>query len=277
MKIPQFYHEPVLKNEVIELLVVKKSGIYLDCTLGGGGHFRAIAEKLENDATLIGIDRDIDAIEWNRQHSSNVNVRALFEQSRFSDFDKVLDRYEISGVDGMLLDLGVSSWQIDNENRGFSFMGEGILDMRMNEVEGVPAHEYISSLNESELSKILSEYGEVQNADRMAHTLKNCEFPLKTAADLRNCLSKEYGPNLKYKVLAKVFQALRIAINDELGELRRFLNKSVNYLKPQGRLAVMSYHSLEDRIVKDFMRSAEQACICPAEFSDVCLWEKIFA
>lgn len=260
----QFYHEPVLKNEVIELLVIKKSGIYLDCTLGGGGHFRAIAQKLESDATLIGIDRDCDAIEWNRQHLTNANAGVIIEQSRFSEFDKVLDKHNIRGVDGMLLDLGVSSWQIDNKSRGFSFMGEGMLDMRMNVLEGVPAHEYISSLNESELSKILSEFGEVKNADRMARTLKSCDIPLKTAADLRNCLSKEYGPNLKYKVLAKVFQAIRIAVNDELGELKRFLNKSIEYLKPHGRLAVMSYHSLEDRIVKEFLRSAEQACICPA-------------
>lgn len=262
----QFYHEPVLKDDVIKLLIGNPAGVYLDCTLGGGGHFRAIAEKLEKEATLIGIDRDPDAISWNRQNMVNNDIRIVIEQSRFSEFDEVLKKYEIAGVDGVLLDLGVSSWQIDSKDRGFSYMGEGVLDMRMNKEEGIPADEYITSLSEAELCHILTVYGEVQNAVRMARTLKNCEFPLKTSLDLRNCLSKEYGPNMKYKVLAKIFQALRIAINDELGELNRFLSKAIDYLKPQGRLAVMAYHSLEDRIVKDFFRSAEYPCVCPKEF-----------
>lgn len=261
----QFYHEPVLKDEIIKLLIGNPAGVYLDCTLGGGGHFRAIAEKLEKEATLIGIDRDPDAISWNRQNMVNKDFRIIIEQSRFSEFDTILKKYEITGVDGVLLDLGVSSWQIDNRDRGFSYMGEGALDMRMNKEEGIPANQYITSLSEAELCRILSEYGEVQNAARMAQTLKNCEFPIKTSLDLRNCLSKEYGPNMKYKVLAKIFQALRIAINDELGELNCFLSKAIDYLLPKGRLAVMAYHSLEDRIVKDFLRLAEHPCVCPAE------------
>jgi 16S rRNA (cytosine1402-N4)-methyltransferase len=262
----QFYHEPVLKDDVVKLLIGNLAGVYLDCTLGGGGHFRAIAGKLEKEATLIGIDRDPDAISWNRQNMVNKDLRIIIEQSRFSEFDEVLKKYEIAGVDGVLLDLGVSSWQIDSKDRGFSYMGEGALDMRMNKEEGMPADEYIASLSEAELCHILNEYGEVQNAARMARTLKTCEFPIKTSQDLRNCLSKEYGPNMKYKVLAKIFQALRIAINDELGELDRFLNKAIDYLKPQGRLAVMAYHSLEDRMVKEFLRSAENPCVCPKEF-----------
>ncbi len=270
----QFYHEPVLKNEIVNLLVVDKDGIYLDCTLGGGGHFRAIANELSSNATMVGIDRDPDAIEWNRKNSADAKCRLIIEQSRFSDFEVVLNTYNIGGVDGVLLDLGVSSRQIDNKDRGFSFMGECVLDMRMNSLEGIPANEYIASLNEEELSRILFEYGEVQNSRRMAHTLKRCKFPLKTAADLRECLAGEYGPNLKYKVLAKIFQALRIAVNDELGELKRFLNKIAGYLKPHGRLAVMSYHSLEDRIVKEYLRTAEQACVCPREIP-VCICGKI--
>jgi 16S rRNA (cytosine1402-N4)-methyltransferase len=265
MSTEQFYHEPVLKNEVIDLLVGNPKGVYLDCTLGGGGHFRAIADHLDKGAVLIGIDRDPDAINWNQKNIKNTEVQMIIELSRFSDFDTVLKKHEITGVDGILLDLGVSSWQIDNEDRGFSYMGESALDMRMNKEEGIPADEYISSLSESELAHLLTVYGEVQNAGRMARTLKNCEFPMKTSLDLRNCLAKEYGPNLKYKVLAKIYQALRIAINDELGELNRFLSKVVEYLKPQGRLAVMSYHSLEDRTVKEFLRSAEDACVCPKE------------
>jgi 16S rRNA (cytosine1402-N4)-methyltransferase len=259
----QFYHEPVLKQEIIDLLVVNKTGIYLDCTLGGGGHFRAIAESLDTGATLVGIDRDTDAIEWNRNHPVSKQLNVIIEQSRFSDFDKVLDRNNISGIDGALLDLGVSSWQIDNPERGFSFMRNGSLDMRMDRSSGISAGDYINTVDECELARILDEFGEVKNASRMARVIKNCEFQIDTTDDLGKCLTNEYGPNLKYKVLAKVFQALRIAINDELGELNRFLEKIIRYLKPQGRVAVMAYHSLEDRIVKEFIRKAEYPCVCP--------------
>jgi 16S rRNA (cytosine1402-N4)-methyltransferase len=259
----EFYHEPVLKNEIVSLLVTDKKGIYLDCTLGGGGHFRAVAECLEPGATMIGIDRDSDAIQWNLKNPVQAELRVIIEQSPFSEFDMVLKKHSISAVDGMLLDLGVSSWQIDNKDRGFSFMGDGELDMRMNRSCGISAAEFIRTSSEAELCDILDKYGEVQNVKRMARTIKQCSFPIVTTLDLKNCLTKEYGPNLKYKVLAKVFQAIRIAVNDELGELQRFLEKAVQYLKPSGRIAVMAYHSLEDRIVKEFFRSGEQGCICP--------------
>jgi 16S rRNA (cytosine1402-N4)-methyltransferase len=173
-----------------------------------------------------------------------------------------------------LLDLGISSWQIDNKDRGFSFMGDGVLDMRMNRDNGIPASEFIEITSEKQLAKILELYGEVQNARRMAHTIKSCPFPIKTSSDLRTCLTNEYGQNLKYKVLAKVFQALRIVINDELGELERFLNKIVPYLKLHGRIVVMAYHSLEDRIVKDYLRSEEQGCNCPPHLP-ICVCKRV--
>lgn len=270
----EFYHEPVLKNEIISLLVTDKNGIYLDCTLGGGGHFRAIAESLEPGATVIGIDRDNDAIQWNLKKPLQTQLRVIIEQSPFSEFDKILKMHGISAVDGMLLDLGVSSWQIDNKDRGFSFMGDGELDMRMNRNSGISAAEFIASCSEAELCDVLDKYGEVQNAKRMARTIKQCSYSIVTTLDLRNCLTKEYGPNLKYKVLAKVFQAIRIAVNDELGELQRFLEKSVQFLKPSGRVAVMAYHSLEDRIVKEFFRAGEQGCICPPS-QPVCTCKKV--
>lgn len=270
----EFYHEPVLKKEIISLLVTDKKGIYLDCTLGGGGHFRAVAECLEPGATMIGIDRDSDAIQWNLRNPLQTSSRVIIEQSPFSEFDKVLERHAISAVDGMLLDLGVSSWQIDNKDRGFSFMGDGELDMRMNRNSGISAAEFIVSSSEAELCTVLDRYGEVQNAKRMARTIKQCSHPIVTTFDLRNCLIKEYGPNLKYKVLAKVFQAIRIAVNDELGELQRFLEKSVSFLKPSGRIAVMAYHSLEDRIVKEFFRAGELGCICPPS-QPVCTCKKV--
>jgi 16S rRNA (cytosine1402-N4)-methyltransferase len=270
----EFYHEPVLKSEIVSLLVTDKKGIYLDCTLGGGGHFRAVAECLEPDATMIGIDRDSDAIQWNLNNPVHTPIRVIIEQCPFSEFDKVLEKHTISAVNGMLLDLGVSSWQIDNKDRGFSFMGDGELDMRMNRSCGISAAEFIASCSEAVLFDVLDKYGEVQNAKRMARTIKQCSFPIVTTLDLKNCLTNEYGPNLKYKVLAKVFQAIRIAVNDELGELQRFLEKAVQYLKPSGRIAVMAYHSLEDRIVKEFFRAGEHGCICPPS-QPICTCNKL--
>lgn len=258
-----FYHEPVLREEVLKLLVTTSSGVYVDCTLGGGGHFRMIAEKLDSNATLIGIDRDPDSIRWNQTHKTH-GPGSIIEQCRFSRFDSVLAKYRINAVDGILLDLGVSSFQIENPYRGFSYMKDSALDMRMNTDEGISASELLKTESQSAVAEILERFGEVQNAPRMAKAIKDCPFPLETSADLRECLKREYGPNLKIKVLAKVFQALRIAVNDELGELKLFLNKVCKYLLPNGRVVIIAYHSLEDRMVKEFMRSSEQECVCPA-------------
>lgn len=268
------FHAPVLRDEVCDLLITDPEGVYVDCTLGGGGHFRAIAERLHSQAVLIGIDRDPDAVAWNSENAVN-GPKVILEQSRFSQFDNVLKRNKIAFIDGVLLDLGVSSHQIDKKERGFSYMQESRLDMRMNPSEGVPAEELLRRIDEERLSEILSKYGEIQNSSRMAKTIKNRlkDIPINTSADLKDCLRKEYGPNLNVKIIAKAFQALRIEVNDELGELTRFLDKIVKYLKTGGRLAVISYHSLEDRIVKEFIRLQEQSCICPLD-SPVCTCSK---
>jgi 16S rRNA (cytosine1402-N4)-methyltransferase len=267
------YHEPVLKKEVCDLLITDMAGVYLDCTLGGGGHFMALAGKLSTGATMIGIDRDPDAINWNRNNQVSSNVHLIIEQCRFSQFDSVLQTLGIDTVNGIFLDLGVSSFQIDSAERGFSYMRESDLDMRMNSSEGISARELIQRSSIEELSEILKSFGEVQNPQRMAETIKNCKFPVKTSVDLRNCLVGDYGPNLQIKVFAKVFQALRIAVNDEMGELRIFLSKAIEHLVPGGRLAVISYHSLEDRMVKEFIREQESGCICPPEIP-YCICEK---
>jgi 16S rRNA (cytosine1402-N4)-methyltransferase len=264
MKTENSYHQPVLKEEVCDLLITDKSGCYLDCTLGGGGHFRALAEKLSANAVLIGIDRDIDAINWNKKAMTSYSPSIVIEQSRFSRFDEVLEKHNITGLNGALLDLGVSSFQIDTASRGFSYMKDSVLDMRMNPSEGISASEFLEQSSEEQLCSILSEYGEVHNAARMAKAIKSCK-ELKTSSDLRRCLAEEYGPNLQIKVIAKVFQALRIAVNDELGELKKFLSKITGYLLKGGRLAVIAYHSLEDRMVKDFIREQERGCVCPVE------------
>lgn len=264
MSEPYAYHIPVLLEEVIRLLPHKSDGVFLDGTLGGGGHFRAMAEMLDAAGTLIGIDRDPEAVVWNRDRMGSCRPAVILEQAKFSEFDRVLQQHRISSLDAILLDLGVSSHQIDSPARGFSYLQEGDLDMRMDPGAGVPAYELIRRGSVAELASILHDFGEVHGADRIAAAIKNWSC-LRTSADLRACCMKTFGDHLSIKLLAKIFQALRIAVNDELGELQRFCAKVLDFLKPGGRLAVISYHSLEDRMVKNFMRKNEQTCICPPE------------
>jgi len=265
------YHVPVLLNEVLELFVAGGGGVYVDGTLGGGGHFRAIAERVAvststERAVLIGIDRDQEAIDNVRRAGfEGKGVEVIVEQSRFSEFDSVLRKYNIEKVQGLFVDLGVSSRQIDAVERGFMYMGDAALDMRMDRSLGITAAQLLGESSERQLAEILEMYGEIRNAERMAGVIKNFmkNREINTSADLKACIEREYGSRVKIQVFAKLFQALRIAVNDELGELRSFLDKSVKYLVHGGRLAVISYHSLEDRMVKEFMRSAEEPCVCP--------------
>lgn len=262
MKQRDQYHDPVLANEVVEVLCHRKQGIFVDGTLGGGGHFRTLAMHLEKGATLIGIDRDPDALAWNLHNTAVSGISTYFEHARFSKCRDVVTKCGFSTVDGILLDLGVSSFQIDTAERGFSFMHPADLDMRMNPQEGIPASELIATASVDELAHYLAAYGEVRNAQRMALVLKNTAQPLLTSSDLRDCLAQEYGPHLKFKVLAKIFQALRIAVNEELAELQTFLSTVVDLLSEGGRFAIISYHSLEDRMVKEFIREHEHRCVC---------------
>jgi 16S rRNA (cytosine1402-N4)-methyltransferase len=260
------YHTPVLVDECIEGLNIRPGGIYLDGTLGGGGHFKAIAEKLGNDGILIGIDRDPDSIACVRNLVAETETRIITGQSEFSGFDGFLDANGIDRIDGFLLDLGVSSHQIDAPERGFSYLKDGPLDMRMNRAKGRPASDLIASLTAEELAEMFREYGEVENPRRLARVIfeKNRTSAIQTTGDFRNCLLAEYG-SVSMKLLSKSFQALRIAVNGELDQLRLVLDKAVNRLRIGGRLVVISYHSLEDRIVKNFFRTKENGCICPRE------------
>jgi 16S rRNA (cytosine1402-N4)-methyltransferase len=267
MREPYAYHVPVLLEEVITLFPHKKDGVFLDGTLGGGGHFRAMAEQLDATGTMIGIDRDPDAVAWNRDRLASCRPKVILEQARFSEFDQVLARHNISSLDGMFLDLGVSSHQIDSRSRGFSYLHEGDLDMRMDPSRGIPASELLRTIDVAELAVILRDFGEVRGASKIAGAIKNWgrERPLLTSADLRACCAKEFSGHMSIKLLSKIFQALRIAVNDELGELQRFLARVLDFLKPGGRLAIISYHSLEDRMVKKFVQENERTCICPPE------------
>jgi len=256
------YHVPVLADAVVEMLCTGRSGVVVDGTLGGGGHFDRLAAALDAQSTLVGIDRDADAVAFNRGRSHPSQARIIIEQSRFSEVAAVLNGYEITHADGILLDLGVSSFQIDTDRRGFSYMRECELDMRMNGGDALTAAQLIAQSGEDELATILGEYGEVRNPFRMARAIKHYPGSIETSTDLRDCLNREYGSELRYAVLAKVFQALRIAVNDELGELSRMLDASKSLLNKGGRIAVITYHSLEDRMVKEFFKNSEPHCIC---------------
>jgi 16S rRNA (cytosine1402-N4)-methyltransferase len=260
------YHIPVMLEECIEGLSIKPDGTYLDCTLGGGGHFREIAARLSSSGTAVAVDRDTEAVKWVEAHPPQTEAKTMIALERFSNFDSILRNNSITKVDGILMDLGISSRQIDDKERGFAYMGTSPLDMRMDRRMSVSAAEMLSSEDESELARILGEYGEVGNPGRMAAAIVRYrrESPLNNSDDLRTCLEAEYGANVKIKVLAKVFQALRIAVNEELRELTIALEKSVDVLSKGGRLVVLSYHSLEDRIVKTFIRREENPCVCPA-------------
>ena len=213
------YHTPVLVEEVLNFIPHIRDGVFLDGTLGGGGHFRAMDEQLDAAGTLIGIDRDSEAVHWNRDRVPSCRPAVILEQARFSEFDKVLERHGISSLDGMFLDLGVSSHQIDSPVRGFSYLQEGDLDMRMDPSSGIPASELINTSSAAELAAILRDFGEVEGAVKIAAAIKSRgrERPILTAADLRACCVKSLSNPLSIKLCAKIFQALRIAVNDELG------------------------------------------------------------
>ncbi len=261
------YHVPVLLEEVLRLIPHRRDGVYLDGTLGGGGHFRAIAGRLDEHGTMIGLDRDKEAVAWTRDHLEPVRPRVVLEQARFSEFDRVLLRHDIPSLDGILIDLGVSSHQIDDPSRGFSYLRGGDLDMRMDPSRGISAHELIRSSTVDEISTILREFGEVERPGKLAAAIKaaGMRHSAMTSTDLRECCTEAAGGALPIALLAKIFQALRIAVNDELGELRRFLSKVISVLRTGGRLVVISYHSLEDRIVKEYIREHERTCVCPPE------------
>ena len=243
---------------------MRAHGTYLDGTLGGAGHVTALLALLDGRGTAIGLDRDRDALRHARTILPHSAARVILAHSRFSEFARVLHAHGISALDGALFDLGVSSHQIDTPGRGFSFQADGPLDMRMDESEPRDAARLLRECDEQSLASLLEEFGEVRNPRRMARVLTAaaCAGELGGTAGLRCCLEREYGP-LRPAVLAKVFQALRIAVNDELKELDALLAGIIDWLRPGGRLTVISYHSLEDRLVKQAILRRDGHCVCP--------------
>ena len=246
------YHRPVLLRESVEALNIHPDGTYVDLTFGGGGHSIAILENLK-EGRLIAFDQDPDS----EKNASRVTSKSFsFFRANFRFFKKYLKILKIEMVDGILADLGVSSHQIDEADRGFSTRFNAELDMRMDQKGSLTARKIIQNYSVDELHKIFGMYGEIKNAKTLAIALANARAgtPIKTVADLKNVLSRYAPKNRENKYFAQVFQALRIEVNDELAALKEMLIDAVDVLRPGGRLVVISYHSLEDRIVKHFIQ-----------------------
>ena len=260
------YHVPVLSAEVIDFIISDKSGTYVDCTLGGGGHSKLILDKLSNTAALIGIDQDKDAIHTAGELLSEFdNVKLV--QDNFKNLKTVLGNLEIDKVDGILLDLGVSSYQIDSEDRGFSYNVDTDLDMRMNQNDKLTAADILNGYSREDLTRIFFEFGEERKSRVIANLIvKEREREVfNSTSQLKKIIEKIVNPKYKIKSYSRIFQALRIEVNKELESLKIVLDDSLNVLKKGGRLVVISYHSLEDRIAKRFLKYWENPCTCPDE------------
>ena len=244
------YHTPVLHNETIAGLNIKPDGIYVDCTLGGGGHSRAILQHLNENGKLFVFDQDADA-------KKNVpdDKRIIFIPQNFRYLQRFLRLHKIIVVDGILADLGVSSHQFDEAERGFSIRFNAALDMRMDQRETLTAADVIKNFTEQQLHKLFEQYGEVTNSKTLAKTIveQRALAPIRTINEFKQAVKAAVKGNPQ-KYFAQVFQALRIQVNDELGALKELLQQTTILLKPQGRIAIITFHSLEDRIVKNFFR-----------------------
>ena len=246
------YHIPVMLDECIEALDIKADGIYVDLTMGGGGHTREILKHLDTEGHLYSLDQDPDAVA-----NSPKDDRHTFVASNFRFVRGALRHRGVEGVDGILADLGVSSHHFDAKHRGFSFRGEAPLDMRMNTRGGRTAADIVNTYTNDALSRIFAEYGELETTWKIANCIERARniSPIVTTADLVEAVKPRTPPKDEAKFLTKLFQALRIELNGEMEALKMAIEQSLKLLKPGGRLVIMSYHSLEDRLVKNFMRS----------------------
>ena len=273
-----FGHKPVLLDECLEALAIKPDGIYLDGTLGRAGHSLEIVRRLTEGGRLIGVDRDETALDAAKVRLADYMDRVTLVHSNFSRIDGILDELGISGVDGMLFDLGVSSPQLDDAERGFSYMNDAPLDMRMDRAASLTAREVVNCWSYEELRRILFEYGEERYAPVIAKHIcqRREERPIETTLELVDIIKNAMPPKAlreKQHPAKRSFQAIRIAVNGELDELPPMLNAAADRLNPGGRLAVISFHSLEDRIIKKTMQELATGCTCPPNFP-VCVCGK---
>ena len=264
----EFRHEPVLLEECIKGLNIKKDGIYVDGTLGGAGHSKKILENLSKDGLLIGIDRDIQALDAAKKRLEKYkNVKYIY--GNHDDIENILNNLNIESVDGILLDLGVSSYQLDEKNRGFSYLGENELDMRMDKSQELTAKSVVNSYAEDELSKIIYEYGEERFSKQIAKNicLYRKDKEITTTKQLVDIIDKSI-PGFAKKdghPAKRTFQAIRIEVNNEIKPLYETTRKCITLLKKGGRLCIITFHSLEDRAVKNAFIDAEGKCTCPKD------------
>ncbi len=273
----EFHHVSVLLEECLEALAIRPDGIYVDGTLGGAGHSSRIAGKLTT-GRLIGIDRDPVALKAAGERLAHYSENVTLIHSNFCEMAQVLKDLEIPGVDGILLDLGVSSPQLDDSRRGFSYMADAPLDMRMNSQDALSAHTVVNTWPQEELRRILYTYGEERYAPQIAAAIcrRREQAPIETTLELVDVIRSAMPSAAlreKQHPAKRSFQAIRIAVNDELGAVEKVMADAVKLLNPGGRLAVITFHSLEDRIVKNAMAEAAKGCICPPNFP-VCVCGK---
>ena len=264
-----FHHISVMPEETVNGIITDLSGIYVDCTLGGAGHSKMIADRLQSDGRLIGIDQDLSAIAAATERLADCKCRVDIVNDNFSNLEDILVGQDADKVDGILFDLGVSSHQLDTADRGFSYMQDAPLDMRMNQQADFSAYDVINSYDLEELCRIFKEYGEERWYKRIAQFIVEARRtePIKTTGELVDIIKKAVPAavrNAKGGHPAKrIFQAVRIEVNNELGILENSFRTAVKHLKPGGRIGIITFHSLEDRIAKNVLKEMSSRCICP--------------
>ena len=266
-KIGNDYHIPVLYYETLDNLVINPDGVYIDCTLGGGSHSEGILERLSDRGLLISIDQDSNAIEYSKKRLEKFGPKWKVFKGNFENIDTIAYMAGVDKVDGILMDIGVSSKQLDDPDRGFSYRYDVKLDMRMNIEQKISAYDVVNTYSEEQLSKIIFEYGEERYARKIAKLIveERKSFPIEKTSDLIALIKRAYPERSSKHPAKKTFQAIRIEVNRELEVLENAISKAVELLKVGGRLAIITFHSLEDRIVKNKFKDLATACKCPKD------------
>ncbi len=270
----KFYHQPVLLSTAVDFLLTGESGVYVDCTLGGAGHSEEILKRSGENVTLVCLDADPDAIAYARNRLAPYSNK-IIRQVYYDQLDVVLVEEDLLPATGFLFDLGISSFQVDEKGRGFSYQAEGPLDMRFNPSQNLNGQVVVNEYPQEKLEEIFRNYGEERYWRRIARAVMEAraQSKIETTGQLKNIVEQVVGARFLNKSLARIFQAIRIEVNDELNRLKIALEKAFESQDEGGRIVAISYHSLEDRIVKEFFRYKELDCICPPEFPQ-CVCDK---
>ena len=262
-------HQSVLLNETVDNVIMNKNGIYIDGTIGFGGHAEAILSKLNNKGKLIGIDLDPYALEYTKSNLSKFPKKSYsLYKGNFSEFPKILNQIGISEVDGLVVDLGISSYQIDSGHRGFSYMNDGVLDMRFDNENGISAKDLLNNISDLELGSVIKKFSDEKKHKKIARNIVKYskQGKMNTTFDLKQAIQEVVSQRYLNKTLSRVFQSIRIVVNNELENLKIFLENITKYIIKGGRVAIITFHSIEDFIVKNFFKESSVSCICPPSF-----------